>query len=97
MARRKRNPAARWIDWSPALAELFRLAAIGPDGGWSPPAQVRVTLGQSRRTVSARFQAGDGRVMTARVRLARDHHSGAWDVTDEELSIPLGAIRGEAR
>lgn len=97
MARRKhraRNtrPAARWLDWSPAVAALFRLAGVG---GWTPPAQVRLSGGYHRQTLSARFVDAAGTVMTAKIRLARDPASGERYVTGEELSIPLGILPGE--
>lgn len=89
--RRARNtrPAARWLDWTPALAGMFRLA--GRD--WTPPAQARLSGGLHRQTLSARFVDADGVVMTARIRLARDPASGERYVTGEELSIPLGILR----
>ena len=62
--------------------------------GWTPPAQARLTAGQSRRTLSARFVDENGRVMTARIRLAWDPHADSWDCVGEELSIPLGRIEG---
>lgn len=89
MARRRARNKSRWLPWTPGLAELFRLPA---KAGWTPPAQARLTAGQSRRTLSARFVDPDGRVMTARIRLAWDAHAESWDCVGEELSIPLGRI-----
>jgi hypothetical protein len=74
------------------MAEAFRLAALFSD--WSPPARVRLTLGQTRQTLSARFTGPDGQVMTARLRLRRDPVSGAREVVGEDLSIPLQIARG---
>lgn len=93
MARRKHHArntrrSARWLDWSPALAGLFRL----PCGDWSPPAQARLSGGLWRQTLSARFRAGDGTVMTAKIRLSRCPTSGERFVTGEELSVPLGTL-----
>lgn len=85
---RNARPAARWLDWSPALAELFRLAR----GDWSPPAQVRLSGGLWRQTLSARFRAADGTVMTAKIRLVRCPHSGERYVAGEQLDIPLGTF-----
>lgn len=92
MARRRTRSKSRWLPWTPGLAELFRLTSAM--AGWTPPAQARLTAGQSRRTLSARFVDQDGRVMTARIRLARDAHADSWDCVGEELSIPLGRIEG---
>lgn len=47
-------------------------------------------------TLSARFTAEDGRVMTGRLRLRRDPADGEWFVTDEELSMPVGTLTGGA-
>lgn len=88
--RRRIRAAARWLDWSPTLAELFRLAAAD----WTPPAQARLTGGAYRQTLSARFVAADGQVMTARIRLSRDPHTGERFITSEDLSIPLGVVNG---
>ena len=92
MARRRSRPKASWLPWTPGMAQLFRLTYAM--GGWTPPAQARLTAGQSRRTLSARFVDQDGRVMTARIRLAWDAHAEAWESVGEELSIPLGRIEG---
>lgn len=92
MARRARNTrtAARWIDWTPAMAEYFRLAC----DSWTPPKQARLTGGRHRQTLSARFTRPDGAVMTARLRLARDCATGERYVVAEELSLPTLTIRG---
>jgi hypothetical protein len=84
-----RRRVARWLPWSDGMAALFRLAGAG---GWRPPASVRLSPGEARMTLSARFTAGDGTVMTARIRLRRDRVSGLVDVVAEDLSIPLGRI-----
>lgn len=88
---RVQRRAARWLPWSPALDELFRLAGCMD---WTPPKAARLSPGQSRMTLSARFTGEDGTVMTARIRLARDGVTGELDVIGEELSIPLGRISG---
>lgn len=92
MSRRRKSQAATWLSWSPVMAEIFRLAA--PFSDWSPPERVRLSDGHTRQTLSAKFRGPDGQVMTARLRLRRDPATGAFDVTGEELSIPLGTIRG---
>ncbi|NBB51479.1 hypothetical protein GVN24_24650 [Rhizobium sp. CRIBSB] len=86
--RKSRNtrPAARWILWSDGLADLFRLGKLGD---WSPPAQARLTGGAHRQTLSARFTAADGAVMTVRLRLVRDCVSGERTIVSEELTFPL--------
>lgn len=89
----KRRRIARWLPWSETMADVFRLASIGD---WRPPRSVRLSPGQSQMTLSGRFTARDGTVMTARIRLRRDKVSGLVDVVGEELSIPLGTIRGPA-
>lgn len=91
MARRKRparntRPAARWIDWSEAFATAFRLAS----SDWTPPAQVRLSGGLYRQTLSARFRTADGTVMTAKIHLTRDPVSGERYVRSEELCLSLG-------
>ena len=93
MARKtaKHRRIARWLPWNEAMAELFRLASIGD---WRPPASVRLSPGQSRMTLSGRFTASDGAVMTARIRLRRDQVSGEVEVVGEELSIPVLTIWG---
>lgn len=95
MARRTapKRRVARWLPWTPAMADVFRLASAG---GWHPPASVRLSPGQSRMTLSGRFTDKDGTVMTARIRLRRDQVSGEFDVVGEELSIPILSIRGGA-
>ncbi len=90
---RNTRPAARWLDWTPALASMFRLGQLGD---WRPPAQARLSGGHWRQTLSARFVAADGTVMTAKIRLARDPADGQRYVTGEELSIPLGSLRSGA-
>lgn len=97
MARRARKsggsrPAARWVAWSPAMAEVFTLG--GELSGWNPPSQVRVSPGRHRMTLSARFTDA-GREMTARIRCVRDG-ADEWFVTSEELSIPLDVRRSGA-
>lgn len=86
MARRRRSggsrPANRWVDWSPAMAEVFGFGAFG--SGWRAPAQVRVSPGRGRMTLSARFTNATGAEMTAKVRCARDG-AGEWFVTHSEL------------
>ena len=86
MARRRRSggsrPAARWVNWSPAMAEVFGFSNFLD--GWNAPAQVRVSPGCHRMTLSAKFTNGQGREMTARVRCARDC-DGSWYVTMSEL------------
>lgn len=95
MARRtaKTRRVARWLPWTPAMAEVFRLASAG---GWRAPASVRLSPGQNQMTLSGRFIGEDGTVMTARIRMRRDRVSGLVDVVGEELSIPLGTIRSGA-
>lgn len=97
MARRRTGRTgrtARWIDWSPALAEQFRLPAAG---GWTPPAQVRLTGGQHRLTLSAKFIDATGGQLIAKLRLARDCPGGDLYVVGEELQLPTLVIapRGE--
>lgn len=92
MARRRSRPKASWLPWTPQVAALFRLTIAM--GGWTPPAQARLSAGQSRRTLSARFVDDEGRVMTARIRLAWDPVAAAWESVGEELSIPLGRMGG---
>jgi hypothetical protein len=89
--RRKRSEAIR-LTWSPALAELFRLAR--PFADWTPPSHARLTVGAQRQTLSARFVSPEGEVMTARIRLRRDPRTGERDVVGEELSILLGRVTG---
>ena len=87
--RRGSRPAARWLPWTPAMAELFRLGCLGD---WSPPAEVRLSGGHWRQTLSARFTDSAGVVMTAKIRLVRDPASLERHIVGEELSIPLGRI-----
>lgn len=99
MARRRPRRAgsfARWIPWTPALAEHFRLVKLGD---WSPPAEARLTGGLHRQTLSARFTARDGSVLVAKLRLVRDLSDGAVYVAGEELQFPtmtLGPKGAEA-
>ncbi len=94
MARRtaKRRRVARWLPWTEDMTRIFRLASVGD---WRPPASVRLSLGQSQMTLSGRFTAKDGAVMTARLRLRRDLATGLVEVVGEELSIPVGIVRKE--
>lgn len=86
MARRRRSggsrPANRWVDWSPAMAEVFGFGQF--ESGWRAPAQVRVSPGYSRMTLSAKFTNAQGGEMSAKVRCARDG-AGEWFVTSSEL------------
>ncbi|QQQ19697.1 hypothetical protein JIP62_06310 [Brevundimonas vitis] len=91
--KRSSRPRAHWLVWSPALADAFRLGAIGD---WTPPRHVRASPGAQQMTLSARFTDADGQVMMARLRLRRDAHSGGWDSVSEELSLPVLTIKGGA-
>lgn len=96
MARRtgRTGRVARWIDWSPQMAAQFRIPAAG---GWKPPAQVRLTGGQYRLTLSAKFLDDKGQELVAKLRLARDCAGGCLYVVGEELQHPtlILAPRGE--
>ncbi len=88
MARRRTGRTgrtARWIDWSPEMAAQFRIASAG---GWTPPAQVRLTGGQYRLTLSAKFLDAAGQELIAKLRLARDCAGGCLYVVGEELQLP---------
>lgn len=93
MARRKpARRAARQtkvIDWSPDIAGLFRLAALG----WTPPASVTVSAGARSQTWTAAFRDPDGQAFQLKVRLRRGQTG--WHVADETLETRLiGRVGG---
>jgi hypothetical protein len=87
MTKPRRTPARQtvWLDWRPALAELFERFA-GED--WTPPRQVKALVGKTRRTIvyEARFRKADGAPvkLVTRVRVLPD---GSGEITEERLHV----------
>lgn len=93
MARRKPvRRAARQtkvIDWSPDIAGLFRLAAMG----WTPPASVTVSVGARSMTWTAAFRDRDGQAFQLKVRLRLG--AAGWHVAEETLQTSvIGRVGG---
>lgn len=70
--RRDRLPTV-WLDWSPAVAQLFALVPAD----WRPPLRVRIRGGLQHATVSARFMTPCGHPSTARVRIDAGQLAGS--------------------
>lgn len=71
MSRRRKKPVqpTAWVDWSPAIAELFEPRIL--TAGAEPPARVRVFYGTQHWTVVAHFQRPDGFKVTSKLRIKR--------------------------